>query len=141
MIAALLLIALQQAPAATSENDALTPESYEYKPEGRRDPFISLLGAGETKLPAKRSDGLAGLAVGEISVRGVLQSRGAMLAMIQGPDSKTYLVRSGEKLLDGTIKSISAQGVVIVQDVSDPLSLIKQREIRKDLRSREDARQ
>ena len=47
----------------------------------------------------------------------------------------------GEKLLDGSIKSISPQGLIIVQDISDPLSLVKQREIRKSLRAFEDAPQ
>jgi len=43
--------------------------------------------------------------------------------------------------LDGTIKTITPQGLVVVQEVNDPLSLIKQREIRKLLRSLEDAKE
>ena len=38
------------------------------------------------------------------------------------------------------MKSITPQGLVIVQDVNDPLSLVKQREVRKLLRSLEDAK-
>ena len=80
------------------------------------------------------------MTVAEISVRGVMQSRGSLVAMIQGPDNKTYIVHQGDKLLDGTIKSVIPQGLIIVQVVNDPLSLLKQREIRKLLRSLEDAR-
>ena len=80
------------------------------------------------------------MTVAEISVRGVMQSRGSLVAMIQGPDNKTYIVHQGDKLLDGTIKSVIPQGLIIVQEVNDPLSLLKQREIRKLLRSLEDAR-
>ena len=69
-----------------------------------------------------------------------LQSRGGLVAMIQGPDKKTYIVHPGDKFLDGTIKSIIPQGLVIIQEVNDPLSLVKQREIRKLLRSLEDAK-
>lgn len=47
----------------------------------------------------------------------------------------------GDKLLDGTIKAITPQGLVVVQEVNDPLSLVKQREIRKLLRSLEDAKE
>jgi hypothetical protein len=61
--------------------------------------------------------------------------------MIQGPDNKTYIVHSGDKLLDGTIKSITAQGLIVIQDVNDPLSLVKQREVSKLLRSLEGAKQ
>ena len=39
--------------------------------------------------------------------------------------------------MDGTVKSITPQGLVVVQQVNDPLSLVKQREIRKLLRSPE----
>ena len=81
-----------------------------------------------------QGEGPAGLTVGEISVRGVMQSRGALVAMIQGPDNKTYIVHQGDKLLDGTIKSVTPQGLVVVQEVNDPLSLIKQREVRKQIR-------
>ena len=81
------------------------------------------------------------MTVSEISVRGVMQSRGALIAMIQGPDNKTYLVHQGDKLLDGAIKTITPQGLIVIQEVNDPLSLVKQREIRKLLRSLEDAKE
>ena len=42
---------------------------------------------------------------------------------------------------DGTIKIIMPQGLVVIQEVNDPLSLVKQREIRKLLRSLEDAKE
>ena len=130
-------LALREAAPATP-----LAETYSYQPEGRRDPFISVVGTGtEPRLPGKRADGAAGLTVAEISVRGVLQSRGTLLAMVQGPDKKTYVVHAGDKLMDGTIKSITSQGLIIVQDVNDPLSLVKQREVRKPLRSLEDSKQ
>ncbi len=81
------------------------------------------------------------MTLAEISVRGVLQSRGSLIAMIQGPDNKTYLVHQGDKLLDGTIKSVTPQGLIVTQEVNDPLSLVKQREVRKLLRSLEDGKE
>ena len=70
-------------------------------------------------------------------MRGILQSRGALVAMVQGPDNKTYIVHQGDKLLDGAIKNITPLGLVFIQDVNDPLSLVKQREVSKPLRSLE----
>jgi hypothetical protein len=61
--------------------------------------------------------------------------------MIQGPDNKTYIVHSGDKLLDGTIKSVTSRGLIVIQEVNDPLSLVKQREVSKLLRSLESGRQ
>ena len=81
------------------------------------------------------------MTVGEISVRGIMQSKGALVAMIQGPDNKTYIVHPGDKLLDGTIKTITPQGLIVIQEVNDPLSLVRQREVRKLLRSLEDAKE
>jgi Tfp pilus assembly protein PilP len=133
------------APATPPPTAAATPpapEAYTYRPEGRLDPFLNLIGAGsEGKVTSRKGEGPSGLTVGEISVRGVMQSRGSLVAMIQGPDNKTYIVRAGDRLLDGTIKSITPQGLVVVQEVNDPLSLIKQREVRKLLRSLEDAKE
>jgi len=112
------------------------PENYTYQPDGRRDPFLNLLGTGsEARALSRKGEGPSGLSVTDITVRGVMQSRGALIAMIQGPDNKTYIVHQGDKLLDGTIKSVTAQGLIVIQEVNDPLSLVKQREIRKFLRS------
>ena len=130
----------QAAPAPQPAEPAKEP--YVYRADGRRDPFLNLVGTGpDAKVISRRGDGPAGMTVAEISVRGVMQSRGALVAMIEGPDKKTYIVRQGDKLADGTIKSVTPQGLVVVQEVNDPLSLVKQREVRKLLRSLEDAKQ
>ncbi len=130
--------AAQAKPPAAPEPPA---EAYSYDPAGRRDPFLNLLGTGGEARAARSGDGPASMSVAEISVRGVLQSRGALIAMIQGPDTKTYVVHQGDKFLDGTIKSITPQGLIVLQEVNDPLSLVKQREVRKMLRSIEGAKE
>jgi hypothetical protein len=81
-----------------------------------------------------RPPGPAGLLIGEVTVKGIVRDRSGFIAMIQGPDTKTFIVRPGEKLMDGTVKSITADTVVFLQDVTDPLSLVKQRELRKSVR-------
>ena len=70
-----------------------------------------------------------------------MQSKGAYVAMVEGPDKKTYIVHTGDRFADGAIKSIMPTGLVIIQEVNDPLSLVKQREVRKLLRGLEDAKQ
>jgi type IV pilus assembly protein PilP len=117
------------------------PDTFTYVPEGRRDPFVSLIGTGEPRSTSRRGDGAAGVSVGEMSVRGVLENGGRMVAMIEGPDKMTYIVHAGDRLLDGTIKTINAQGLVVSQEVNDPLSIVKQRDVTKLLRSLEGAKQ
>jgi Tfp pilus assembly protein PilP len=130
------------APAAPGTPTAPTaPDNYLYQADGRRDPFLNLLGTGSDAAPGVRNEGPAGLTVAEIAVSGILESHGALIAMVQGPDKKTYIVHQGDKFMDGTIRSVTPQGLVILQEVNDPLSLVKQREIHKLLRSLESAKE
>jgi type IV pilus assembly protein PilP len=130
------------APAAP-QPAASTPDPYAYSPDGRRDPFLSLLGVGADRggPQARRGDGVAGMTTSEISVRGILQSRGTLIAMVQGPDNKTYMLRQGDRLADGAVQAVTAEGLLIMQEVNDPLSLVKQRVVRKPLRALEDVKQ
>jgi Tfp pilus assembly protein PilP len=161
MLAAVLalgqsLAAQTPAPAKPPAQPAATPpppsqgqkpaeaqqEPYSYKPEGRRDPFVSLVARGTEPSPQSRSSsaGVGGLTTGEISVRGIVQTRGAYVAMVLAPDGKTYIVHVNDRLVDGVVKQITPQGIVVLQEVNDPLSLVKQREVRKNLRSAEEGK-
>jgi Tfp pilus assembly protein PilP len=123
------------APAPRPEDRAA------YDASGRRDPFVSLMSRGETTLPTGgRPVGTKGLLIGELSLRGILRTRGALLAIVQAPDNKTYTVHPGDSLFDGTVKVVANDAVIFVQRVDDPLSPVKQREIRKTLRTSEEIR-
>jgi Tfp pilus assembly protein PilP len=126
-----------QPPAGQpAQPPAEAPAPFTYNPEGRRDPFISLLGRGsDPKSQGARPPGVPGLLINEVSVKGIVRNNSGFVALIQGPDNKTYVVKAGDRLMDGTVKSIVQDAVVFSQDVNDPLSLVKQKEIRKSLRS------
>jgi Tfp pilus assembly protein PilP len=128
------------APAAAAP---LEPQGYSYDPQGRRDPFVSLLRRG-SEVPrlsgGGRPNGLAGLETSEVTLKGTLASQGTYVGILQGSDNKTYIVRAGDKLLDGTIRVINPASMVIAQQVTDPLSLEKQREVRKVLRQTEEGK-
>ena len=117
--------------------DSSSPTTYSYNVDGRRDPFQSLTGGGKDSKAAPRPTivGIAGIRVDDVSVRGIMQSRERLVAMVQGPDNRTYLIHQGDKLADGVVKSITPVGVVLVQDVSDPRAKEKTREVRKPLRT------
>jgi Tfp pilus assembly protein PilP len=112
-------------------------DTYAYQPDGRRDPFMSLINGGADAKSSLVKDGIRTFTLAEISVRGIMQSRTSLVAMVQGPDDKTYLIHQGDKLADAVVKNVTAQGLIVMQDVSDPLSVQKQREVRKLLRSLE----
>jgi Tfp pilus assembly protein PilP len=128
-------------PAQPAAKPGEPSAPFTYNPEGRRDPFVSLIGKGsDPKAPGTRPPGVPGLLIGEVSVKGIVRNSSGFVALIQGADNKTYIVKAGDRLLDGTVKSIVQDAVVFSQDVNDPLSLVKQKEIRKLLRSAEGGR-
>jgi Tfp pilus assembly protein PilP len=148
-------LAVAQTPApAPAPNTAAAPEAppavalpsppadFVYSIEGRRDPFVSLLkrGADPGVSHGKRAEGAAGLQTGEIAVRGIVLNRGSWAAIVAGPDGKVYTVRAGDHLLDGTVRNVTAQYVAVLQEVKDPLSVEKQREVRKYLRGGEEVK-
>ena len=122
---------------------ALEAENFSYRADGRRDPFVSLTARGTDQSAARANqelDSARALGVDEISVRGIVATGNGYVAMVKGPNGKTFVVRPNDRLLDGTIKSITAQAIVLMQDVSDPLSLVKQKEVRKLLRGLEEGK-
>lgn len=134
-------LAAAAAPAAPVEPQPTNP--YNYNAEGRRDPFQSLAVTVTDAKSAPRPNvqGIGGIRVDELSVRGIMQSRGQLVAMAQGPDNRTYLIHQGDKLADGVVKTITPQGLVLVQNVSDPRAQDKTREVRKSLRSAEEEKE
>jgi hypothetical protein len=88
----------------------------------------------------KKTSGLAGLTTNELVVKGILQSRGSYVALVSGPEGRTFSAHANDRLLDGVIQNVSPRGLVIMQEVNDPLSLVKQREVRKGLRAAEDGK-
>jgi Tfp pilus assembly protein PilP len=154
LVCAVAVAARAQAPAvpapaapAAAPAPALPspPPNFQYSSEGRRDPFIDLVNRGTDAVrggnaSAKRPDGVPGLETASLLVKGILQSRGGWLAMVSGADGKVYTIRAGDKLFDGVVRTVTAQAVVILQEVNDPLSLEKQREVRKFLRGGEEVK-
>jgi Tfp pilus assembly protein PilP len=122
-------------PAQPQPVEAAPPAAYSYDPESRRDPFLSLLGRGnDPRMTTTRPSGVLGLLISDVTVKGILRDKAGFVAMIQSPDSKTYIIKTGDRLFDGTVKAIVQDKVIFSQDVNDPLSLVKQREVPKAVR-------
>src|SRR5207245_7701667 len=73
------------APTPAPQPPAAAPpppvEIYTYRAEGRRDPFQTLIG-GAAVSTSRRGEGPSGMTLAEISVRGIMQSRGSLVAMV-----------------------------------------------------------
>lgn len=150
--------ALAQAPAATAPAPAEQPDliksiieqeiqpapgTYTYVPANRRDPFVSLVkpveagGQQNVKKP-----GMEGFLIQEVALRGIVRTAQGLIAMFQGPDAKSYFVKSGQRLYDGSIIAMDPSTVTFRQEVADPLSPVKTREFKRTLNNEtEEARQ
>jgi Tfp pilus assembly protein PilP len=142
-------------PAATVQADAaavadltvpqvpaLEPQGFTYEAQGRRDPFISLMrrGTDPENGVSPRPPGLPGLAVSEVALKGTVNTPSGFVAILQGVDSKAYVVREGEKLFDGSVRHIAQDSIILTQQISDQFSREKFREVRKGLRQTDEAK-
>jgi Tfp pilus assembly protein PilP len=121
---------------------ALQPGQYTYQPGGRRDPFISLLvNVGPSEAPKTRPPGMQGFLIQELALKGIVKDQTGYIAMLLGTDGKSYFARIGQRFYDGVITTMDGATVTFRQDVTDPLSPVKTRDVKKSLYSSEEARQ
>jgi len=110
-----------------------TPEAYHYDPQGRRDPFQSLIGPAP-KRQSGQVPGPPGFLIDEIKLQGIVKTREqGLVAMVNGPDNKGYLIKVGDKVLDGEVIRITPTSVVFRQEVNDPTRIERFREVVKDI--------
>jgi Tfp pilus assembly protein PilP len=110
-----------------------TGETYHYDPQGRRDPFRSLVGPAPKIQQGVRPPGPAGFLIDEMKLQGVIKTKQGPVGMVNGPDNKGYLVHVGDKVLDGEVIRVTPSSVVFRQEVNDPTRIERYREVVKDL--------
>ena len=128
-----------------------TPGGYSYNPQGRRDPFVSLLRPVQAGGPKTRKPGMEGFLIQEVALKGIVRTPGGgmgvaakpgFIALFAGPDpTKSYFATTGQRLYDGVITAVDSNSVTFLQEVTDPLSPVKTREVKKNLYASEEARQ
>jgi hypothetical protein len=117
------------------EEDVLSGNGFSYDPGNRRDPFKSLLAGPErTELRGPRPEGVPGLLIDEIDLKGIWRTgKGYVAQVVATNQKKTYLLKEGDQLYDGDVVSISHAEVVFKQIVQDPTALKPFREVVKSL--------
>src|SRR5437588_4141229 len=105
-------------------------DNYRYDPQGRRDPFQSLIGPRPAIQPGQRPPGVPGFLVDEMKLQGVFETKkGVFTAMVLGPDNKGYPIRVGDKVLDGEVIRITPVSVIFRQEVNDPTRIERYKEV------------
>jgi len=107
-----------------------------YDPGSRRDPFRSLLAAApRPELRGPRPEGIAGLLIDEIDLKGIFKTSKGFVAQVQAQnEKKSFLLRPGDQVYDGDVLSIDSNEVVFRQIVNDPTVIKPFREVVKKLR-------
>ena len=119
----------------------LTPalaSSSPYNGDGRRDPFISPAARAPVvvvpTVSRPRPEGLAGLTVEEVAVKGIVRTGDTWAAVIGPANGRTYFIRPGDRLMNGSVLTVTRSGIVFVQDADPAAARPVQREVRKELR-------
>ena len=117
------------------------PGGYTYTPMGRRDPFVSLQKPVEANRgPGSRPPGVKGFLIQEVALKGIVRDKTGYIAILLGTDGKSYFVHVGERLFDGVVTAIDAANITFRQEVTDPLSPVKSRDVKKSLYPSEENR-
>ncbi len=127
-------------PEVQQEEPKVEKEVYNYDPQGRRDPFLSLIQEAKEKPRKKGATPVENFDVSEIRLIAIAWDNQQYYAMITLPDNKSYTVRKGVVLglHGGRVESITKDSMVIREEVKDYRGQIKPRDTILKLRKEED---
>ncbi len=112
----------QQQQQTVETKDETRPKFVEYNPQGRRDPFLSLVKIVK-KTPLKRKDAppIESFSVEEIKLLAIASDKDESYALVLLPNQKTYTIKKGMLLglEGGKVEEISEEKVVIREIVKD----------------------
>ena len=103
--------------------------------QARRDPFESLVGrqnkGGGPNLPP----GKLGLQVSTLRLDGIVRSPNGMIAVVSNPQARTYFLREGDRLYDGSVEKISMDSVSFHEEGKDAFGKPVERQVNKRIYS------
>jgi Tfp pilus assembly protein PilP len=123
--------AVKKAETIRSASSAAPAES-EVK-QARRDPFESLVGRQQAQAAANKNlpPGKAGLQVSTLRLDGIVKASNGMIAVVSNPQLRTYFLREGDHLYDGTVEKISMDGVSFHEEGKDAFGQPVERQVNK----------
>ena len=123
-------------PAEKAAGAAPKPAAESEMKAARRDPFESLLahtqgGKGNPNLPP----GKAGLQVSTLRLDGIVRAPNGMIAVVSNPQARTYFLREGDHLYDGSVDKITMDGVSFHEEGKDAFGKPVERQVNKRIYS------
>jgi Tfp pilus assembly protein PilP len=120
----------------TAESSAVpSPLPYVYNPEGRRDPFRSILVTSDLGKSLESLPVLLRTEVGELRLIGIVWGGFGYSAMVQTPDGKGYTIRVGTPVGPnrGKVQKITERYLTVEERYTDIFGENKVREVKLDL--------
>ena len=103
--------------------------------QARRDPFESLLGRQGSKTAGPLPPGIRGLQVSTLRLDGLVKAPNGMIAVVSNPQARTYFLREGDHLFDGSVEKISMDGVSFHEEGKDAFGKPVERQVNKRIYS------
>jgi hypothetical protein len=101
----------------------------------RRDPFESLVNRGTGKAAPNLPAGKAGLQVSTLRLDGIVRAPNGMIAVVSNPQARTYFLREGDHLYDGSVEKITMDGVAFHEEGKDAFGKPVERQVNKRIYS------
>jgi hypothetical protein len=83
--------------------------------------------------PVNLPPGKAGLVVATIRVDGLVHGPDGMIAVVSNPQGRTYFLKTGDKLYDGSVEQITLEEVSFHESGQDAFGKPVEREVTKKL--------
>ena len=116
----------ESAPKAAAESELKA---------ARRDPFESLVSHGTAKAAPNLPPGKAGLQVSTLRLDGIVRAPNGMIAVVSNPQSRTYFLREGDHVYDGSVDKITMDGVSFHEEGKDAFGKPLERQVNKRIYS------
>jgi type IV pilus assembly protein PilP len=101
----------------------------------RRDPFESLTGHQGKGSGVVLPPGKAGLQVSTLRLDGIVRAPNGMIAVVSNPQARTYFLREGDHLYDGSVEKITMDGVSFHEEGKDAFGKPVERQVNKRIYS------
>jgi Tfp pilus assembly protein PilP len=100
--------------------------------QARRDPFESLVNRQQNQAKAAPAiAGKPGLVIATLRLDGIVRAPNGMIAVVSNPQARTYFLREGDHLYDGTVEKISMDGVSFHEEGKDAFGKPMERQVNK----------
>lgn len=126
----------ETAPQAASVVENLPVPTFSYDPEDRRDPFKNLM-AGRDVKEKPGAGGLTQLSIGDMTLIGIVKSKGRLTAIVTGPQGFPHFVKTGDRFADGYVFNIQETQAVFRVTSERGIPLMRPKDIVKAINPEE----